>query len=338
MSKRQENVHIPKYIKDQPWFYKSSTKGSEENEDYLAHHRRHNRPDSDLDIDNNAEPKVGRGITDAYEQHTEVSRPRFAKAKCLNCGAGDHISRDCLEAPRKRRAGPEAQVRTTVIRRTESDGNWDARRDRWFGYEGKEYETVLQKWEDNAAKQREQAAGDKDIADELDTDEEIELAALGLFKDEATGAVAADDEQGSKLRTSVRLREDRAAYLDDINSETINYDPKSRLYKSDTLGEVDSESKMFHRHLTGESLELSKLSRFAREKTLESGIRDEMEDEAKTRHVLVANPTKYELLMKKEKGSVPLKTEDLYRGQSAKKLTGTKKSEEQKAQLFKKYG
>ncbi|KAM3161062.1 Pre-mRNA-splicing factor SLU7 [Lachancea thermotolerans] len=338
MSKRQENVHIPKYIKDQPWFYKSSAEGSAENEDYLAHHRRHGRPDSDLDIDNNAEPKIGRGIRDEYEQYTGVSRPRFAKAKCLNCGAADHISRDCLEAPRKRKAYTEARTRTAVVRRKEIDGNWDARRDRWFGYEGKEYENVLQKWENSAAKQRDQAAGDGDIADELDTDEEIELAALGLFKDEATGAVAADDEQGSKLRASVRLREDRAAYLNDINSETINYDPKSRLYKSDTLGEVDSESKMFHRHLTGESLELSKLSRFAREKTLESGVRDEMEDEAKTRHVLVANPTKYELMMKKEESSVPVKPEDLYRGQSAKKLTGTKQSEDQKAQLLKKYG
>lgn len=332
--KKQENVHIPKYIKDQPWFYKDLKSGDDQSNDYLSHHRRLNRPDSDLDIDNNAEPKIGRGIKDEYEGYSEVVTSRV-RPKCNNCGGMDHIRRDCLEAPRKRPATTKSVLKSSILRRKDMSGNWDAQRDRWFGYEGKEYEDTLRTWE--TAKDKE-SQGNDEIEDLIDTDEEIELAALGLYKDEVTGAVAPDDENGSRLRASVRLREDRAAYLNDINSETLNYDPKSRLYKSEDLGEIDTESKMFHRHLTGESLELAKLSRFAREKTLAAGIRDEVEDDAKTNHVLVANPTKYELLMKQDKNTAPLTLEERYRNQTAKKITGTKQSDEQRSQLLKKYG
>ncbi|SCV00434.1 LAME_0G09692g1_1 [Lachancea meyersii CBS 8951] len=338
MSKKQENAHIPKYIKDQPWFYKDSN-DSPKNEDYLAHHRRSKIADTDLDIDNNAEPKVGRGIKDEYERISSVepsNRYIFRRENCANCGVPGHVARDCLEPPKKRGLYAKTASEKQVERRVEFNDNWDARKDRWYGYEGKEYDTVLrQKQEELKRKEAET----KRAADEVDTDEEIELSKLGLYKQETSGNVAQDDAQGSKLRASVRLREDRAAYLKDIGSDTLNYDPKSRLYKTDDLGEIDPESKMFHRHLTGESLELSQLNRFAREQTLRSGIRDEIENAAKTKHVLVANPTKYELLMKQE-GSIktPASGEQLPTSGSAKKISGTKQTQEEKAQLLKKYG
>ncbi|SCU87414.1 LAFA_0E06590g1_1 [Lachancea sp. 'fantastica'] len=338
MSKKQENAHIPKYIKDQPWFYKDTT-ASTDNEDYLAHHRRSKTSDKDLDIDNNAEPKVGRGISDAFEQ-LPSARPQNSLVSsddsCRNCGMRGHRARDCLEAPKKRRAYASNVHTTQAERRTGSNDNWDARKDRWYGYEGKEYETVLRKSQEQTVKEQTETSQD---ADEIDTDEEIELLKLGLYKQEVSGKVAQDDAQGSKLRASVRLREDRAAYLKDIGSDTLNYDPKSRLYKSDALGEIDPESKMFHRHLTGESVELSQLNRFAREQTLKSGIRDEIENAAKTKHVLVANPTKYELLMRKK--ALPeqdISSDDSHKDKSAKKITGTKQSQDQRSQLLEKYG
>ncbi|SCU85797.1 LANO_0C05424g1_1 [Lachancea nothofagi CBS 11611] len=337
MSKRQENAHIPKYIKDQPWFYKNLTASAEEDSDYLAHHRRSNRPDNDLDIDNNSEPKVGRGIQDEYERVSttkSLKGPRFDRDSCSNCGILGHHAKDCLEAPRKRRARFSTSETAQVERRKDSGYSWDAKKDRWYGYEGEDNDAVLRKKQDQF-----QTRLDKSIeADAVDTDEEIELAALGLYKEETTGIVVQDDAQGSKLRASVRLREDRAAYLNDINSETLNYDPKSRLYKTDDLGEIDSESKMFHRHLTGESLELSKLNRFAREQTLKSGIKDEIEDAAKMKHVLVANPTKYELLMKQDQSKPAAAEPNSQKTQSAKKITGTKQSLETKSQLLQKYG
>ncbi|SCU90467.1 LADA_0F04280g1_1 [Lachancea dasiensis] len=336
MSKRQENAHIPKYIRDQPWFYKAARGGSE-SEDYLAHHRRANslkNADSDLDIDNNAEPKVGRGIQDTYERAT----PRQGSENCRNCGGAGHAERDCLEAPRKRKATHRPHREVGSERRADSGGNWDARKDRWYGYDGEEYDRVLRRQQDEL-RQHEQS---QPAADAVDTDEEIELAALGLYKQEMTGFIAHDDARGSRLRASVRLREDRAAYLNDIGSDTLNYDPKSRLYKTDELGEVDSETNMFHRHLTGESLQLSELNRFARERTLQSGIRDEVENAAKTSHVLVANPTKYELLRRHTDQPTDREHDAAAResssNASAKRISGTKQTEEHKSQLLQKYG
>lgn len=339
MSKKQENVHIPKYIKDQPWFYKVSK--DTDDGDYLAHHRRQKDQDSGLDIDNNAEPKVGRGIDDEYVSlgipSEEVGRGRDVRApKCTNCGALDHVARDCLEPPRKR------QIRTvrshqSFSRRRDDGESWDAKKDRWFGYDGKEYDEVVQGW----VKKAQEQVLNADVEDEefIDTDEEIELATLGLYKSSVTGALANDDANGSKLRASVRLREDKAAYLNDIGSDTINYDPKSRLYKTEELGEIDAETKMFHRHLKGESLELTKLNRLVREETLKSGIRDEVENEAKTQHVLVANPTKYELLMKEKGTEVSQQAkQDPYAGKSAKRAVGTRQSQEKKRSLLERYG
>lgn len=131
---------------------------------------------------------------------------------------------------------------------------------------------------------------------------------LELYKD-SVGSLKKDDADNSQLyRTSTRLREDKAAYLNDINSTESNYDPKSRLYKTETLGAVDEKSKMFRRHLTGEGLKLNELNQFARSHAKEMGIRDEIEDKEKVQHVLVANPTKYEYLKKngnKKKPSSP---------------------------------
>lgn len=164
------------------------------------------------------------------------------------------------------------------------------------------------------------------------------------------GLTPKDLEQNIK-GSSVRLREDKAAYLKDIYSSTTNYDPKSRLYKSDDLGSIDEHSNMFLRHLTGEGKELSDLNKFARENAKESGIRDELVDADKVNHVLVANPTKLEVLRKqKELDSLKLTEEQNRQEQrklkrkakllkkKAKKPKGTPQSDSTKAQLMDMYG
>ena len=127
--------------------------------------------------------------------------------------------------------------------------------------------------------------------------------------------------------------------MNDINSTESNYDPKSRLYKSETLGSVDEKSKMFRRHLTGEGLKLSELNQFARSHAKEMGVRDEVEDKEKIQHVLVANPTKYEYLMKKQEQEDANEPKTVSVSElEAKKVDGTKQSEEQRKRLRDLYG
>ncbi|EDO18452.1 hypothetical protein Kpol_1032p46 [Vanderwaltozyma polyspora DSM 70294] len=267
------NEHIPRYIRNQPWYYKDGIKQTEgdddgegkdnEKEDYLIHHRQ-SKGDGALDIDNNAEPKVGGGIQDIFD-----------KVSVKESENNDDVSEQ-----------------TANVRRADESTSWDARKDRWYGYAGQEYDQVLAKWEGKL--------GDSTI-DEYgypgwDTDEEIELEKLELPTKNVSLTNNDKDGDAAGARASVRLREDKAAYLQDIGSDEIKYDPKSRIYKSADIGKVDDKGHMFRRHLTGEGQEFAELNQFARKHAKESGVRDEINDKSKIDHVLIANPTKYEQL------------------------------------------
>ncbi|CAI4055308.1 hypothetical protein N7582_000296 [Saccharomyces uvarum] len=356
---KNENIHIPRYIRNQPWYYKDDSKEQEEEDtskdstdppekgkkgDYLLHHRQKAKGGA-LDIDNNSEPKIGLGINDEFKviklRETPI-RDTSSSKFCKNCGEAGHTGKDCMEKPRKaQKATPDSHPNdskdTVLIRGTNDD--WDSRKDRWYGYSGKEYNDLIRKWEQdkqNKLKDKDQSQADDAL---WDTDEEIELIKLELYKD-AVGSLKKDDSENSQLyRASTRLREDKAAYLNDINSTESNYDPKSRLYKSETLGSVDEKSKMFRRHLTGEGLKLSELNQFARSHAKELGVRDEVEDKEKIQHVLVANPTKYEYLMKKQEQEGAKEPRIVSVSElEAKKVDGTKQSEEQRKRLRDLYG
>lgn len=331
--KDNENKHIPKYIKAKPWYYESA-----ESEDYLVHHRQSQNKKNALNIDQNDQPQLGQGIRDSFI-HNDLNQSHHHNKNliCTNCGAFDHVKKDCIERPRKIRQQLSTgnNQNNNVINEKELD--WDARKDRWFGYTGKEYDETLRKWEhDKNEKSSDSTKNNEDK--EYDTDEEIELRKLNLFKYQGATSKQNSVNDTSVVTTAVRLREDRAAYLNDINSDKINYDPKSRLYKSEDLGSVDEKSNMFRRHLTGEGLELSKLNQIARGEAKKAGIRDEISDQKKIDHILIANPTKYDLLMKKQmRGEQRTTGEgkdkiDLTKAE-ANKINGTKQDKKSREQL-----
>lgn len=324
--KNDVNKHLPRYIQAKPWYYDSS-----KNEDALAHHRQSNKGNNLLDIENNNEPKIGLGIKDSFVQVNKgETLHRHRKPTCTNCGGYDHKKRDCLERPRKqnKKANTKDPAQSYVL--DEGSLDWDARKDRWFGYSGKEYQDTLKQWE---KKKRDAKISGVDANEkDYDTDEEIELQLLGLTEKKGNDTATSKGEF-----TSVRLREDKAAYLNDINSDKINYDPKSRLYKSDSLGTVDEESNMFRRKLTGEGAEFANLNKIARQNAKDEGIRDEVKDEKKVEHILVANPTKYDQMMKQMKsGKTDNNTptnDEKSRSLEARKIQGTKQSKKSKRNL-----
>lgn len=318
-----ENKHIPRYIKSQPWFYKTG-----DSDDYLVHHRQDKAKKNTLDIDHNDEAKVGSGINDTILTTKRKYNDIAHYQTCENCGGTDHRRKDCIERPKKSHRNIISDKEEDVNVRDVTKLDWDAKQDRWFGYTGEEYDKVLKGWEEK------QNNGLVQVDDDEmnDTDEEIELIKLELLESSKDKARTGSKTSGGK--TSVRLREDKAAYLKDINSGTTNYDPKSRLYKAESLGSVDEKSNMFRRHLTGEGLELDELNKFSREEARNSGIRDEIENRDKLKHVLIANPTKYEKMMKQQKESKynankSIKQTDISK-LSARKITGTKQNRKTK--------
>lgn len=314
--KIRQNEHIPRYIKSQPWYYQSLNSN-----DYLIHHRQSQDKKKLFDIENNREAKVGGGINDKFVKKKVISIENYNKYDiqdtehkfCENCGQLDHLRKDCLERPRKIKNknvliqrhnieeqdnGEERNNKVLTIRDDENL-DWDAKKDRWYGYTGEDYDNVVHKWQAN----NNENASEPATPNKYDRDEKIELFKLGLIKD-SKGLIRQHQfsEQERNLgRTTVRLREDKAVYLNDINSSRMKYDPKSRVYKTATTGYIDSKTKMFRRHLTGEGLQLEHLSRFNRRYARQQGINDALQDKRKIEHVLIANPTKYEKLMRETK-------------------------------------
>ncbi|SMN21134.1 similar to Saccharomyces cerevisiae YDR088C SLU7 RNA splicing factor [Maudiozyma saulgeensis] len=295
---KKENQHLPRYITSKPWYY-----NGDKSEDYLSHHRQSHNEGNLLDIENNNEAKHGLGIHDTFINNNKGinQKKRTGKPTCTNCGSFDHIKKDCMERPRKMQQIKNMASRIPLNGQVMNDKemDWDARKDRWFGYSGKEYNDTLAKWEANKIQGKNSSNNNNqgDNQGEYDTDEEVEYTKLQLGNYKRIK----ESENKEKGSTAIRIREDKAAYLNDLNSETTNYDPKSRLYKDNNLGAVDEKSNMFRRHLTGEGLEFDELNQMARSNARKEGIRDEVKNVKKVEHVLIANPTKYEQMMRNEK-------------------------------------
>lgn len=278
-----ENQHIPNYIKNRPWYLTSNQRQVNETEqDYLAHHR---------NSDSDGLQRVQQ-ITDSFVPIKYGSR---SDSGCTNCGRNDHKKRDCLEPPRKKNrnqlGSSKAEISSlssslnTMVARDSNvlDSSYDAKRDRWYGYTP----------EVNANQPCKRSKMDESLP-EMDSIQLEEIERLGLQPEDV-------GFKSVRKMEVIRQRDDVAPYLQDINEDEILYDPKSRVYKSKQHGIIDPETKMFHRHLTGDALNVKNLSEEVRKVAQLKGVDDIAEDEQKPSHVLAANPTKFELMMRESK-------------------------------------
>ncbi|AAS54649.1 AGR159Cp [Eremothecium gossypii ATCC 10895] len=195
----EENKHIPKYIRDKPWYVESG----DDDADYLGHHRREpGEGAQDFSV-----AQQGSVISDRF---VAGSAPRAGRGRgrCTNCGA-NHDRRDCLLRPRKQARGDGGERAFQV--RDENALSFEAKRDRWYGFEGPVAPAV-------AAAAAEPPAAAEDAA------AAVERYKLGLDARAARAGVGAP---------AIRPRHDRARYLDDVRGEETRYDPKSRVYRGD---------------------------------------------------------------------------------------------------------
>jgi pre-mRNA-processing factor SLU7 len=203
-SKKETNEYIPAFISKKP-FYAIDESG-EDNNDYLEHQRLQKQEQDSKWYDRGK--KVGPAAT------------KFRKGACENCGAMTHKKKDCLSRPRK--AGAKWTGKNIEADELVQDVQlgWDAKRDRWNGYDAEDYEAVIEEYnelEEIKKKVKEVAKGETGSGDE---DEEGE----GDKYD-------AETDMGRKQATStrnLRLREDTAKYLLNLDLDSAKYDPKTR--------------------------------------------------------------------------------------------------------------
>ncbi|KAJ3143146.1 mRNA splicing protein [Physocladia obscura] len=297
------NPHIPHYIAEAPWYLdiKHAT---------LKHQR---GPEAKVD-----------GINDWYNRgakDTSVINKKFRKGACENCGAMSHKTRDCLDRPRNSKNAAKTTNKTLSadeITQSVSLG-FDAKRDRWNGYDSSAHSKVISDWE-LVEKERQRIREEKAAAELAEVaaksaaaessmsaeDKEARAALLAtVFNDDEEVDVDEDkyadaaEQIGQKLDTksrttvrNLRIREDTAKYLLNLDKNSAHYDPKTRSMRDNPNKDKDPKDLQYAGdnfvRWTGDAPKMAQLQLFAWQKAGNS---------QESVH-LQANPTMGEILFK----------------------------------------
>ncbi|KAF9263318.1 hypothetical protein L218DRAFT_959333 [Marasmius fiardii PR-910] len=267
------NPHIPQYISQAPWYLDTGAPS-------LSHQRRQERDELEKDA------------FDKWYDRGAVQGPaakKYRKGACENCGAMSHKKQDCLERPRKKGAKyTNKDIRPDEIVQDVALG-YDAKRDRWNGYDVSEHSKI---YEEYAAVE---AARQKLREEEIDNQTTTDLAAVrkvakagkaekkdhdpdfGSSDEEdadedkyADAADAVGQKLDAKTRITVRnlrIREDTAKYLMNLDPSSAYYDPKTRSMRDAPHKDIAPEDSKFAGEnffrSTGEAPAVQQLQLFA---------------------------------------------------------------------------
>ena len=179
-----------------------------------------------------------------------------------SCGSMTHTAKDCTERPRKLGA-KFTGARIAADERVQSFAlNYDAKRDRWNGYDARDYRHVVERFEKIERKKEEILKGEALMELERRATGEGEGGEGGGAGDGGGGAAPGgggggdkdklgDDELtgfgvvNKRVRTTgggstgsvrnLRIREDTAKYLLNLDVNSAHYDPKTRAMREDPL-------------------------------------------------------------------------------------------------------
>ncbi|KAL8863472.1 MAG: hypothetical protein Q9178_000153 [Gyalolechia marmorata] len=285
VASKEKNEYIPSFISKKPFYLE----GPDSENDYLEHQRLQTAtPDQSKWYDRGK--RLGPAAT------------KFRKGACENCGAMTHKTKECLSRPRAKGAkwtGKDIQADEVV---QDIQLGWDAKRDRWNGYDATEYRAVLEEYEELEKLKKSAKSGDtgqSNLIENGDNEEELEQE-----EEEAKYAEESDmGRQQSTATRNLRLREDTAKYLLNLDLESAKYDPKTRSMvdmgaQADQAAALVAEDNFMR--ASGDAAEFEKASKYAWES-------QERGDKNKTH--LQANPTSGEYFRRKERQESDAKRE-----------------------------
>lgn len=250
----ERNEYIPSFIAKKPFYIDDATASDS---DYLEHQRLQNEKNTD-----------SLATQKWYDRGTRAgpAATKYRKGACENCGAMTHKAKDCLQ--KKRKVGAKWTGKNIAADEKVEDVRlgWDAKRDRWNGYEAEQYREVVDEYK--ALEEMKEAAEDGGDRYEEETD---------MGRQQATST------------RNLRLREDTAKYLTNLDLEGAQYNPKTRTLVDQAPGEDADEG--FAR-ASGDAAEFERAQKYAWE-TQERGDKDRLH--------LQANPTAGEITRKRKR-------------------------------------
>ncbi|GAB6023092.1 mRNA splicing protein [Chamberlinius hualienensis] len=258
------NPHIPQYIAQAPWYFGSD-----------GPTLKHQRP----------QPEKQTSFSGKEEWYTRGQRgtvaTKYRKGACENCGAVTHVKKDCMERPRKVGAKFTGDdIAPDDLDQPKLNLDYDGKRDRWNGYNPEEHANIVEQYSRiEEAKRQIKAEKLKLDSGTVAVESTSELVRLDL-----------DSKQRITVR-NLRIREDTAKYLRNLDINSAYYDPKTRSMRDNpySIASSNPEELQFAGdnlvRYTGDTQKHAKAQLFAWE-AYEKGVDIH----------LLAEPTKLELL------------------------------------------
>lgn len=276
VASKEKNEYIPSFISKKPFYID----GDDTANDYLEHQRLQT---------------AAKDQSKWYDRGKRLgpAATKFRKGACENCGAMTHKTKQCLSRPRAKGArwtGQDIQADEAI---QEVDLGWDAKRDRWNGYDAKEYRAVIEEYEELESLKK--SMKDKNSSEQKPSTEDGEEDVPDREEEEAKYAEESDmGRQQSTATRNLRLREDTAKYLLNLDLDSAKYDPKTRSMvdmgaQADQAAALVAEDNFMR--ASGDAAEFEKAQKYAWES---------QERGDKNRTHLQANPTSGEYFRKKE--------------------------------------
>ncbi|KAF5738936.1 splicing factor-related family protein [Tripterygium wilfordii] len=243
---KEINPHIPQYMSSAPWYLNAERPS-------LKHQRKWK-----------SDPNYTKSW---YDRGAKIFQAeKYRKGACENCGAMTHNSKSCMERPRKKGAkwtnthiAPDEKIESFEL-------DYDGKRDRWNGYDASTYARVIERYEarDEARKkylkdqqlrklEEKDSKGDGENGVSDVDDDEDDLRVDEAKVDESKQMDFAKVEK--RVRTTgggstgtvrnLRIREDTAKYLLNLDVNSAHYDPKTRSMREDPLPDADPNEKFY---------------------------------------------------------------------------------------------
>ena len=164
-------------------------------------HQRTNR-----DYDSSAD-KLSKWYDRSIKGHKAT---RFRKGACENCGAMGHSKKDCVERPRKRGANKTNKVTQSDDIVADVPLDYDAKRDRWNGYDPSSHKRIVEEYE--AVEEERRRMREDEI------DKQNNLSAARKVADQSKQKIKDEFENHPLVVNYLYLKEEVDSLLQSINT------------------------------------------------------------------------------------------------------------------------
>ncbi|VDP86432.1 unnamed protein product [Echinostoma caproni] len=254
---RDINPHIPQYIMQAPWYYGA-----------LHPTLRHQRIQDEQKREEASGKMKGSTSLNAWYKRGAPQKTKALKYRdgaCENCGSLTHKRKDCMERPRKVGAKYTGlDIAADDYQQEEIQLGYEAKRDRWNGYDPAEHKKLFdeyqrleearklakaKKLEEKLAKAAEGNGGQEEPAASaakptLDEDGDLDMDDGDRYGDELDMPGQKFDSKQRQSIRNLRIREDTAKYLFNLDPNSAYYDPKTRAMRENPFensGKPESE-------------------------------------------------------------------------------------------------